>query len=47
MKRKGIEAADGAKLVIRRVNEKIKDGFTPEEMETFKKVLKTFSGRFA
>jgi MarR family transcriptional regulator, organic hydroperoxide resistance regulator len=42
----GIAAAEGAKRVIRRVNEKIKGGFTPEEMETFKKVLKTFFGRF-
>jgi MarR family transcriptional regulator, organic hydroperoxide resistance regulator len=47
MTQEGIEAAEGAKRVIRRVNEKIKDGFTPEEMETFKKVLKTFFGRFA
>ena len=47
MTQEGIEAAYGAKRVIRRVNEKIKDGFTPEEMETFKKVLKTFFRRFA
>jgi len=47
MTQEGIEAANGAKRVIRRVNEKIKDGFSPEEMETFKKVLKTFFRRFA
>jgi MarR family transcriptional regulator, organic hydroperoxide resistance regulator len=46
MTREGIEAAEAAKRVVRRVNEKIKEGFAPEEMEAFQKVLKTFFGRF-
>ena len=35
----GLEEIDKAKVVIRRVNEEIKEGFSVEEIESFKKVV--------
>jgi len=43
---KGCEETDRAKAVIRRVNEQIKTDFTGDEVEAFKKILKSFFVRF-
>lgn len=42
----GLAEMEGAKAVIRRVNEEIKTGFSPEEIETFKRVLDGFFDKF-
>ena len=42
----GIEECDKAGPVIRRVNEKIKSGFSQEEIEVFKRVLKSVVQKF-
>jgi len=43
---KGSEEMDRARVVIRRVNEQIKADFTEDEVEAFKKILKSFFARF-
>ena len=43
---KGSEEIDRARVVIRRVNEQIKADFTENEVEAFKKILKSFFARF-
>lgn len=42
----GRQEAERAKAVIRAVNEEIKEGFTSEQIEAFKAVLKTFFLKF-
>lgn len=42
----GLQEVEGAKQVIRRVNEEIKRGFSREEIETFKRVLNGFFDKF-
>jgi len=42
----GLEEIDKAKVVIRRVNEEIKEGFSVEEIESFKKVLNGIFDKF-
>jgi DNA-binding MarR family transcriptional regulator len=42
----GLSEADGARAVIRQVNEEIKTGFSPAEIETFKRVLNGFFDKF-
>lgn len=42
----GIEEVEKAKVIIKKVNEEIKSGFTGEEMESFKKVLRSFFEKF-
>lgn len=42
----GIEEVDRAKVVIRKVNEEIKSGFSEQEIESFKKVLKSLFEKF-
>jgi DNA-binding MarR family transcriptional regulator len=42
----GFTEVDGAKAVIRRVNEEIKTGFSSEEIEAFKRVLNGFFNKF-
>ena len=42
----GVEEIDRAKSVINKVNEEIKSGFSPQEMDTFKRILKSFFERF-
>lgn len=42
----GLAEVDGAKAVIRQVNEKIKTGFSGEEIEAFKRVLNGFFLKF-
>ena len=44
---KGLEECKAAKDVIRRINEEIKSGFSPEEIDAFKKVLQAFFTKFA
>lgn len=43
---KGINEADKAKTIARRVNNMIKEGFTGQEIEVFKKVLNSFILKF-
>jgi MarR family transcriptional regulator, multiple antibiotic resistance protein MarR len=43
---KGIEAIDNAKKIVRSINEEVKKGFTPEEIETYQKVLKGILEKF-
>jgi len=43
---KGREEIDRARGVIHRVNEQIKEDFTEDEVEAFKKILKSFFVRF-
>lgn len=43
---RGLEEVNRAKTVIRKVNEEIKKGFAPEEIEAFKGVLKSFFKKF-
>ena len=42
----GFAEVDGAKTVIRRVNEEIKTGFSREEIEAFKRVLNGIFNKF-
>jgi DNA-binding MarR family transcriptional regulator len=42
----GLDEVDGAKAVIRRVNEEIKTGFSGKEIEVFKRVLNGFFDKF-
>jgi DNA-binding MarR family transcriptional regulator len=42
----GLAEVNGAKAVIRRVNEEIKSGFSAEEIEAFKRVLNGFFDKF-
>ncbi len=42
----GLQEVEGAKRVIRRVNEEIKEGFTGEDVESFKRVLNSFFSKF-
>jgi len=42
----GLEEVDRAKAVIRRVNAAIKDGFSEEELNAFKRVLNAFFDKF-
>ena len=42
----GIEECDKARPVIKRVNEKIKSGFSREEIEVFKRVLNSVVQKF-
>ena len=44
--RQGIKEVNKAKIVINRVNDEIKAGFSKEEIESFKKVLNSFVGKF-
>ena len=43
---KGLEALEKAKKVIMGVNEELRKGFTAEEVESYKKVLKSILERF-
>jgi DNA-binding MarR family transcriptional regulator len=43
---KGINEADRAKATARRVNNKIKEGFSDQEIEVFKNVLNSFIIKF-
>ncbi len=42
----GLDQINRARVIIKRVNEEIKAGFTLEEVETFKKVLHAFFTKF-
>jgi len=42
----GIEETNKAKRIVRKVNEDIKSGFTAEELESFKKILRSIFQRF-
>ena len=42
----GRQEMDKAKNIVMKVNREIKDGFTEEELESFKKVLRSFSQKF-
>jgi DNA-binding MarR family transcriptional regulator len=42
----GIEEMNKAKRIIGQVNQEIKNGFTVEEVESFKKILRSFFQRF-
>ena len=42
----GIDEVNRSKTVIKRVNEEIKSGFSEEEVEAFKEVLKSFFVKF-
>jgi DNA-binding MarR family transcriptional regulator len=42
----GIGQAEGAKVVIHQVNDRIKEGFSAAEVESFKAVLNAFSTKF-
>ncbi len=44
---KGKTEIDRASVTIKRVNEEIKSGFSPAEVETFKKVLNSLLEKFA
>lgn len=43
---KGLESLEKAKKVIMAVNEELRKGFTPEEVESYKKILKGILERF-
>lgn len=43
---KGLESLEKAKKIIMGVNEELKKGFTPEEVESYKKVLTSILERF-
>ncbi len=43
----GAAQAEAAKVIIHRVNDRIKEGFTTEEVDSFKAVLNAFSSKFA
>ncbi|MCK9392998.1 MAG: MarR family transcriptional regulator [Syntrophales bacterium] len=42
----GIAEGDKAKMIIKRVNEEIKTGFSPEELDIFKGILRSFFKKF-
>jgi DNA-binding MarR family transcriptional regulator len=42
----GLRELEKAKVVIRRINEEVKEGFSEQEMESFKKVLQHFTSKF-
>lgn len=42
----GLVEIEKAKAIVRRVNEEIKEGFSPEETEAFKRVLNSMFERF-
>jgi len=42
----GIEQVEGAKIVIHQVNDRIKEGFSTADVESFKAVLNAFSTKF-
>jgi DNA-binding MarR family transcriptional regulator len=42
----GMEETNRAKAVIRRVNDEVKSGFSPEQIEAFKGVLRSFPQKF-
>jgi DNA-binding MarR family transcriptional regulator len=42
----GMQEAEKAGGVVRKVNQEIKDGFTAEELESFKKILRSFFQKF-
>jgi MarR family transcriptional regulator, organic hydroperoxide resistance regulator len=42
----GIAEGDKAKMIIKRVNEEIKTGFSPEELDIFKGILRSFFEKF-
>lgn len=42
----GRQEMEKARSIVMKVNREIKDGFTAEEIEAFKKVLRSFSQRF-
>ncbi len=44
--RRGLQEADKSRRVARMTNEKIKEGFTEEEIEVFKRVLSSFLDKF-
>jgi DNA-binding MarR family transcriptional regulator len=43
---KGLESLEKAKKIIMAVNEELRRGFTPEEVESYKKILKSILERF-
>ncbi len=43
---KGLEEINKAKVIVRKVNEDIKKGFTEQEIEIFKKILTGFFDKF-
>jgi MarR family transcriptional regulator, organic hydroperoxide resistance regulator len=42
----GLRELEKAKVVIRRINDEVKEGFSEQEMESFKKVLQHFTSKF-
>ncbi|MGB4549422.1 MAG: hypothetical protein WBI10_10940, partial [Syntrophales bacterium] len=42
----GLRELEKAKVVIRRINEEVKEGFSEQEIESFKKVLQHFTSKF-
>ncbi len=42
----GLEEVDKAKRVIRMVNQEIKNGFSPEELASFNRILRSFFHKF-
>jgi MarR family transcriptional regulator, organic hydroperoxide resistance regulator len=42
----GLRELEKAKVVIRRINDEVKAGFTEQEMASFKKVLQHFTAKF-
>ena len=42
----GIEEMNKAKRIVGKVNQEIKNGFTAEELESFKKILRSFFQKF-
>ncbi|HVO66344.1 MAG TPA: MarR family transcriptional regulator [Syntrophales bacterium] len=42
----GIEEMNKAKRIVGRINQEIKNGFKPEELESFKKILRSFFQKF-
>jgi DNA-binding MarR family transcriptional regulator len=42
----GIQETEKAKRVVKKVNREIKDGFTAEELASFKKILESFFQKF-
>jgi DNA-binding MarR family transcriptional regulator len=43
----GVEESNRARTIIRKVNEEIKSGFSEKEIQTFKKILHSFSEKFS
>lgn len=43
---KGIAEADKSKAIVRRINTMLKDGFSEEEVELFKRMLNSFFDKF-